>query len=172
MVDSHGTFTVGEAKRFAHLVRYCDLAWFEEPIPHHDHAGEAEISAALDMPVASGESVYTSRSILEMLRARACDVIMADLQHMGGPTEFLKAATYTEAFDTPFSNHCFTEMSMPLLAAIPTFGQTLAMGQVVRGEAVALGFIGITTIATLIATALLLYLAFRLYEREEILFPQ
>ena len=48
----------------------------------------------------------------------------------------------------------------PLLAAIPTFGQTLLMGQVVRGEAVALGFIGITTIATLIATALLLYLGF------------
>jgi sodium transport system permease protein len=60
----------------------------------------------------------------------------------------------------------------PLLAAIPTFGQTLLMGQVVRGEAVALGFIGITTIATLITTALLLYLGFRLYEREEILFPQ
>jgi sodium transport system permease protein len=60
----------------------------------------------------------------------------------------------------------------PLLAAIPTFGQTLLMGQVVRGEGVSAGFIGITAIATLIATALLLYLAFRLYEREEILLPQ
>lgn len=62
--------------------------------------------------------------------------------------------------------------AQPLLAAIPTFGQTLLMGQVVRAEAVSLGFIGITAVATLIATALLLYLGFRLYEREEILFPQ
>jgi sodium transport system permease protein len=60
----------------------------------------------------------------------------------------------------------------PLLAAIPTFGQTLLMGQVVRGEGVSSAFIGITAIATLTATALLLYLAFRLYEREEILLPQ
>jgi sodium transport system permease protein len=60
----------------------------------------------------------------------------------------------------------------PLLAAIPTFGQTLLMGQVVRGEGVSAAFIGITAIATLAATALLLYLAFRLYEREEILLPQ
>jgi len=60
----------------------------------------------------------------------------------------------------------------PLLAAIPTFGQTLLMGQVVRGEGVSAVFIGITAIATLTATALLLYLAFRLYEREEILLPQ
>jgi L-alanine-DL-glutamate epimerase-like enolase superfamily enzyme len=118
-VDLNQRTTVANAIRLGRALEEYNLAWFEEPIQHHDHAGEAEISAALDMPVASGESVYTSRSILEMLRARACDVIMADLQHMGGPTEFLKAATYTEAFDTPFSNHCFTEMSMPLLAAIP-----------------------------------------------------
>lgn len=62
--------------------------------------------------------------------------------------------------------------AQPLLAAIPTFGQTLLMGQVVRSEAVSLGFIGITAVATLAATAMLLYLGFRLYEREEILFPQ
>ncbi len=59
----------------------------------------------------------------------------------------------------------------PLLAAIPTFGQTLLMGQLVRNEFVSLGFIGITAVATLASTALLLLLGFRLYEREEILFP-
>jgi sodium transport system permease protein len=62
--------------------------------------------------------------------------------------------------------------AQPLLAAIPTFGQTLLMGQVVRNEAVSDVFIGITAVATLAATALLLLLAFRLYEREEVLFPQ
>jgi sodium transport system permease protein len=62
--------------------------------------------------------------------------------------------------------------AQPLLAAIPTFGQTLLMGQLVRNEAVGAVFIGITAVATLAATALLLLLGFRLYEREEILFPQ
>jgi len=62
--------------------------------------------------------------------------------------------------------------AQPLLAAIPTFGQTLLMGQLVRNEAVSAVFIGITAVATLTATALLLLLGFRIYEREEILFPQ
>jgi sodium transport system permease protein len=62
--------------------------------------------------------------------------------------------------------------AQPLLAAIPTFGQTLLMGQLVRSETVGAGFIGITAVATLTATGLLLLLGFRLYEREEILFPQ
>jgi sodium transport system permease protein len=60
----------------------------------------------------------------------------------------------------------------PLLAAIPTFGQTLLMGQLVRSEAVSAAFVAITAVATLTATGLLLVLAFRLYDREAILFPQ
>jgi sodium transport system permease protein len=62
--------------------------------------------------------------------------------------------------------------AQPLLAAIPTFGQTVLMGQIVRSEMVSAVFIGITALATLITVALLLLLGFRLYEREEILFPQ
>ena len=60
----------------------------------------------------------------------------------------------------------------PLLAAIPTFGQTLVMGQLVRSETISIVFLAITAIATLIVTALLLLLGFRLYEREDMLFAQ
>jgi sodium transport system permease protein len=62
--------------------------------------------------------------------------------------------------------------AQPLLAAIPTFGQTLLMGELVRSESVSWVFVGITAFATLATTWLLLSLGFRLYDREEILFPQ
>ena len=119
--DLNQRTTVPNAIRLGHALEEFNLTWFEEPIPHHDHAGEAAISAALDTPVASGESVYGSRGILDMLRVRASDIVMPDLQHMGGPTEFLRAAAFADAYDTPASNHCYTEMSMQLLAAIPNF---------------------------------------------------
>jgi len=57
------------------------------------------------------------------------------------------------------------------LAAIPTFGQTLLMGQIVRSEEVSWSLIGVAVLATLVFTALLLGLGFRLYQRETILFP-
>jgi L-alanine-DL-glutamate epimerase-like enolase superfamily enzyme len=119
--DLNQRTTVPNAIRLGHALEEFNLTWFEEPVPHHDHAGEAQITAALDTPVASGESVYGSRGILEMLRVRASDIVMPDLQHMGGPTEFMKAAAFADAYDTPASNHCYTEMSMQLLAAIPNF---------------------------------------------------
>jgi len=85
----------------------------------HDHAGEAEIRTALDTPIASGETVYTHRGILTMLQAGSCDVMMPDLQRMGGPTEFLKAGHLCEAFHIPCSAHLFPEMSLGLLASLP-----------------------------------------------------
>ena len=119
--DLNQRSTVPHAIRLGHALEEFNLTWFEEPVPYHDHAGEAVITAALDTPVASGESVYGSRGILDMLRVRASDIVMPDLMRVGGPTEFMKAAAFAEAYGTPASNHCFTEMSMQLLAAIPNF---------------------------------------------------
>jgi L-alanine-DL-glutamate epimerase-like enolase superfamily enzyme len=119
LVDLNQRSSVTAAIRLGRALEEFNLTWFEEPLPWHNHEGEAEIAAALDIPLASGESVYTSREILTMLKLRAADIVMPDLQHMGGPTEFLKAAHYAEAFNIPCSNHCYTEMSAALLAAIP-----------------------------------------------------
>jgi sodium transport system permease protein len=60
----------------------------------------------------------------------------------------------------------------PLLASIPTFGQSVLMGRIIRDEAIDLVSVGITVVSTLIVTALLLYIGFRLFRREVILFPR
>ncbi|MGQ0663945.1 MAG: ABC transporter permease [Pseudomonadota bacterium] len=57
-----------------------------------------------------------------------------------------------------------------VLAAIPTFGQTVLLGQLIRGDDVSLALVGVSAIATVIATMGLLYVAIRLYEREQLLF--
>ena len=64
------------------------------------------------------DGLYASRHA-GMLQARAADVVMPDLQRMGGPTEFLKAGHLCEAFNVPCASHLFPEMSLALLAALP-----------------------------------------------------
>ncbi|HEY4173973.1 MAG TPA: mandelate racemase/muconate lactonizing enzyme family protein [Rhodopila sp.] len=119
MVDANQQMSVKQAIRIGRMMEPLNLTWFEEPVICHDHAGEATIRAALDTPIASGETVYTHRGILTMLQAGACDVMMPDLQRMGGPTEFLKAGHLCEAFHIPCSAHLFPEMSLALLAGLP-----------------------------------------------------
>lgn len=120
MVDANQQMTVKQAIRIGRMMEDLDLTWFEEPVICHDHTGEAQVAAALDTPIASGETVYTHRGVLTMLQARAADIVMPDLQRMGGPTEFLKAGHLCEAFNVPCSSHLFPEMSLPLLAALPS----------------------------------------------------
>ncbi len=119
MVDANQQMTVKQAIRIGRMMEDLNLTWFEEPVICHDHQGEAQIAAALDTPIASGETVYTHRGILDMLEARAADVLMPDLQRMGGPSEFLKAGHLCEAFHVPCASHLFPEMSLSLLAALP-----------------------------------------------------
>ena len=119
MADANQTLDVPRAIRLGRMLEEFGLTWFEEPIPHHDHAGEAAIASALDTPIASGETEYTAAGMLEMLRARSADILMPDLQRMGGPTEFLRACHVAHAFDVPVSSHLYSEMSLPLLATLP-----------------------------------------------------
>jgi L-alanine-DL-glutamate epimerase-like enolase superfamily enzyme len=119
MVDANQQMSVKQAIRIGRMMEDLNLTWFEEPVICHDHAGEAAIRAALDTPLASGETVYTHRGVLGMLQAGAADILMPDLQRMGGPTEFLKAGHLCEAYNIPCASHLFPEMSLALLAALP-----------------------------------------------------
>jgi len=119
MADANQQMTVAQAIRIGRRLEAFDLTWFEEPVRYDDHEGEAAIAAALDTPLASGESEYTSRGMLRMLQTRSADILMPDLQRMGGPAEFLKAGHIAEAYGVPVSSHLYSEMSLPLLAALP-----------------------------------------------------
>ena len=94
-----------------------NLYWLEEPLPYEDLEGCARVAAALTMPIATGETDYGSVGMKRHLEVRAADILMPDLQRMGGVTEFMKAAALCDAFHTPISSHLFMEASCHLLAA-------------------------------------------------------
>jgi L-alanine-DL-glutamate epimerase-like enolase superfamily enzyme len=119
MADANQQLGVSDAIRLGRALEELNLAWFEEPVFREDHVGEAAVAAALSTPVASGESVYTSAAMLDMLQRRSADILMPDLQRMSGPSELVKAARLAEAYNIPVSPHLFPEMSLPLAASIP-----------------------------------------------------
>lgn len=105
MVDAHGTYTVADAKRFAHMVRDCDLAWFEEPVTADDRQGIAEVRAACGIPIAVGESEATRFDFRDLAVARAADVFQPDLGFCGGISEAMKIGALASAFNIRLSPH-------------------------------------------------------------------
>jgi L-alanine-DL-glutamate epimerase-like enolase superfamily enzyme len=119
MVDAGRRFDVTHAIRLGRELEQFGLNWFEEPVAADDHDGEGRVAAALVTPIACGESVFSFAEFQQMVRGRAVDVLMPDLQRIGGPSEFLKVGHMAEAAGVPVSSHLAPQMSLPLLAAMP-----------------------------------------------------
>ncbi len=125
MVDAHGTYTVAEAKRFAHMVADCDLAWFEEPVIADDKHGMAEVRAACSIPIATGESEATRFAFRDLAILRAADIFQPDPAYCGGITEAMRIASLASSFNLRFAPHlwagapCFFA-GLHLCAAAPS----------------------------------------------------
>lgn len=118
LVDANQKFTPKEAIRLGRRLDEFDLVWIEEPVAADDLVGHADVRAALDTPVASGETEYTRFGVQAMLDARAADVLMPDLQRIGGFTEFRRAAATAASHHVPVSSHFFTEYSLSLAGSL------------------------------------------------------
>jgi L-alanine-DL-glutamate epimerase-like enolase superfamily enzyme len=105
MVDAHGTYSVGDAKRFMHLVADCDLAWFEEPVTADNKYGLAEVRAAAPMPIATGESEATRFAFRDLAMMAAADVFQPDPAFCGGITEAMRIGVLASAFNIRLAPH-------------------------------------------------------------------
>jgi L-alanine-DL-glutamate epimerase-like enolase superfamily enzyme len=104
-VDAHGTYTVSGAKRFAHMVEDCDLAWFEEPVTADDKPGMAEVRAATPVPIATGESEATRFDFRDLAVMRCADIFQPDPAFCGGITETARIAALAASFNLRFAPH-------------------------------------------------------------------
>ncbi len=117
MVDANQGLTVNHSIRLGRELEKFKLAWFEEPVQAYDLSGSAKVAAALDTPVASGETEYARYGFQDLLDREAADIIMPDLERVGGVSEWMKVAHLASARDIPVSPHIFTEHSLQLCAA-------------------------------------------------------
>lgn len=118
MADANQGLTEAQAIRLGRRLEPFDLTWFEEPLPAWDLDGLARVAAALDTPIASGETEYTRYGFRRMLELRSADILMPDLQRVGGVSEFMRVGHMAESHDIAVSSHLFPETSVQVLGAL------------------------------------------------------
>ena len=118
MADANQGLTESQAIRLGRALEEFDLTWFEEPLPAWDLDGLARVAAALDTPIASGETEYTRYGFRRMLELRSADILMPDLQRVGGVSEFMRVGHMAESYDIPVSSHLFPETSLQVLGGL------------------------------------------------------
>ncbi|MEQ8394179.1 mandelate racemase/muconate lactonizing enzyme family protein [Thalassobaculum sp.] len=118
MADANQGLAVNHAIRLGRKLETFDLVWFEEPVQAYDLEGSARVAAEIDTPVASGETEYGRYGFRDMLERKSADVLMPDLERVGGVTEWVRVAHMAAAYDVPVSPHIFSEHSLQLCGAI------------------------------------------------------
>jgi mandelate racemase len=120
MVDYNQALSLETAIRRGRALDGEALAWIEEPIRHDDFAGYAALAETLSTPVQIGENFSLVFDMQKALDARACDLVMPDLERIGGVTGWRRASALASSAGLPMSSHLYPEVSAQLLAATPT----------------------------------------------------
>lgn len=105
-VDFHGRVHKPMAKILAKKLEPFDLMFIEEPVLCEQMEDFKEIAAACDIPIATGERLFTKYDFKRLFAAGGVDIIQPDLSHAGGITECKKIASMAEAHDVALAPHC------------------------------------------------------------------
>ena len=105
-IDFHGRVHKPMAKVLAKKLEEFDPMFIEEPVLCENMEVFKEIAASCNIPIATGERLFTKYDFKRLLQAGGVDIIQPDLSHAGGITEVKKIAAMAESYDVALAPHC------------------------------------------------------------------
>jgi D(-)-tartrate dehydratase len=93
-VDGNGTFDRASALRYVEALSNYPLAWIEEPVPPLDFELHREVAAHSNLPLATGENLFSADDARNLLRYGGLrsdrDVLQFDISLSYGLVEYLR----------------------------------------------------------------------------------
>lgn len=125
-IDMHGRYDVPTAHQIAKRLEPLNLMWLEEPIPAENVDAYKSITASTSTPICTGENIYLAHGFRRLLEESAVDIIMPDLQKVGGLGEGQRIANLSNLYYVPFAPHMVASYlgamaSAHVCASVPNF---------------------------------------------------
>jgi galactonate dehydratase len=113
-------------RRLAKEFEQFDLLFFEEPVPAENVKMMRDVRESTSTPICYGENRYLRFGFVDILEQQAADIIMPDIQKVGGLLESRKIADLAHTYYIPIAPHCVvspigTMGSAHVCAAVPNF---------------------------------------------------
>lgn len=102
--DAAGVYSRAQALHVGRALEELGVGFFEMPTFPEDVEGYAELAQALTIPIAL-DSIGSRHEAVELIRARAIDVLQPDVCRAGGITECRRIAELGDAFGLAFAPH-------------------------------------------------------------------
>lgn len=105
-IDFHGRVHKPMAKILAKELEQYRPMFIEEPVLPENNEALREVARATNIPIATGERMYSRWDFKHVLSDGYVDIIQPDLSHAGGITECKKIFSMAEAYDVAVAPHC------------------------------------------------------------------
>jgi L-alanine-DL-glutamate epimerase-like enolase superfamily enzyme len=116
MVDANQQWDRVTAMRVCRRLEPFDLTWIEEPLDAYDNEGHAQLAAALDTPIATGEMLTSYNEHAQLINAGGCDFVQPDAPRVGGVTPFLQILALADWKGLKLAPHFAMEIHVHLAA--------------------------------------------------------
>jgi galactonate dehydratase len=97
LVEAHAKFNVMTAIQLGQRLEGYRPLFYEEPVSEENISELLQVRQRVNIPIATGERLYTKFPFAQIVEAHAADVLQPDIANAGGITELKKIAAIAEA---------------------------------------------------------------------------
>jgi galactonate dehydratase len=105
LVEAHAKFDVMNAIQLGKRLEEYRPLFYEEPVSEERVSELLEVRRKVNIPIATGERLYTKFPFAEIVERHAADVLQPDIANAGGITELKKIAIIAEAKHITMAPH-------------------------------------------------------------------
>jgi galactonate dehydratase len=118
LVEMHRRLAPMHAVKIAKEIEEFNPFWFEEPVLAENVDALASAKKAINIPVVTGEELYTKFEFREIFEKQAADIINPDVCNVGGILELKEIAAMAEPYYVVVSPHNYNSTTLGLSATI------------------------------------------------------
>ena len=127
LVEGHRRLAPMHAVRVINAIEQYRPFWYEEPCAAENLDALAEVRGKVNVPVVTGETLYTKAEFRQVFEKGAADIINPDVCNTGGILELKEIAAMAEPYYVAVAPHNFNSVgiglaaTMQVCASIPNF---------------------------------------------------
>jgi len=117
MVDAAQAWDTPAAVKAVRAFERFDLTWIEDPVPFDNVDGLVACRGITGTPITAGEKLATRFAFRDLIERNAVDILMPDVQKVGGVLEWMRVAALATAWNKPVVGHAMPEINIHLMGA-------------------------------------------------------
>src|SRR5207302_8526586 len=86
-VECLGRCDVRDVIELGKALEHVKPVWLEDPVPPENPEALARVTHAVDVPICTGENLYTRHGFRKLIELQACDAVHIDIPKSGGLLE-------------------------------------------------------------------------------------